>query len=167
MNGLERLINWLEGINEWCGRLVSWLSVFLVALICVDVLMRYFFDFTLIWVIELEIYFFALLFLLASGYALKHDKHVRVDVFYTKMTKKQKALVDFSGTLLFLIPWCVVIIWVSYNYAYMSFLIGEKSPQPGGLPALYLLKFSIVAAFFLLLIQGLSMIIRSVITLRS
>ena len=129
--------------------------------------MRYFFDFTLIWVIELEIYFFALLFLLASGYALKHDKHVRVDVFYSKMNKKQKALVDLSGTLLFLIPWCIIIIWVSYNYAYMSFLIGEKSPQPGGLPALYLLKFSIVLAFVLLLIQGLSVMVKSVITLRS
>jgi TRAP-type mannitol/chloroaromatic compound transport system permease small subunit len=164
MNGLERLAIWLEAINEWCGRLVSWLSVLLVALICVDVLMRYFFDFTLIWIIELEIYFFALLFLLASGYALKHDKHVRVDVFYSKMSKKQKATVDFIGTLLFLIPWCVVIIWVSYKYAYMSFLIGEKSPQPGGLPALYLLKFSIVAAFALLLVQGISVMVRSVIT---
>ena len=162
---MRRLLIILDKINEVTGSVVSWFSAILVFIICLDVTMRYLFDFTLIWIIELEIYFYALLFLLASGFALKHDRHVRVDVFYSRMSDKNKAWVDLIGTTIFLLPWCLIIIWVSANYSYFSFLILERSPQPGGLPALYLLKFSMTLGFILLALQGLSLWLRSFIKL--
>lgn len=163
---MNKIISSLETINQRAGKIIGWCSTLLVALICMDVAMRYLFDFTLIWVIELEIYLFALLFLISTGYALQKDKHVRVDVFYANKTDVQKAWIDMIGTLIFLIPWCAIIIWVSYNYAWMSFVIREKSAQPGGLPALYLLKASITLGFFLLMLQGLSIILKSIKTIR-
>jgi len=81
---------------------------------------------------ELEWHIFALIFLLAAGFTLKHDKHVRVDLFYEKMNKKDKAWINVLGILLFLIPWCVLIIKTSFHYAYSSFEMGETSPDPGG-----------------------------------
>ena len=155
----------LDKINEQVGQAVSWFTALLVGLICIDVLMRYLFNFSLIWMGELEIYFFALCFLLGSGYAFKHDKHVRVDLFYSKFSEKGKARVNLIGGLLFLVPWTIIIIIVASRYAFFSFKIGESSPQVGGLPALYILKFSIVAGFILLLLQGISSILQSILTL--
>ncbi|MDX1684338.1 MAG: TRAP transporter small permease subunit [Saprospiraceae bacterium] len=164
---MKKIISILDRLNKWSGKAVGWLSTALVVLICIDVAMRYLFDFTLIWIIELEIYLFALLFLLSAGYALQKEKHVRVDVFYASKSKRSQAWINLVGTLVFLIPWCMIIIWVSYNYAYMSFLISEKSAQPGGLPALYLLKFSITLGFVLLLLQGIGVILKSIQTIKS
>lgn len=164
---MNRIIHQIEAINEWVGKTVSWLTLFLVLLICVDVVMRYLFDFTKVWIIELEIYFFAIIFLLGSGYAFKHDKHVRVDVFYTKLSPKKKAVVDLLGGLFFLLPWTCIIVWVGYNYSYFSFMMNEGSAQPGGIPALYILKFMIVIGFVFLLLQAISSILKSIQILQS
>lgn len=155
----------LDAINERIGQAISWFTAFLVVLICIDVLMRYLFNFSLIWVGELEIYFFALCFLLGSGYAFKHDKHVRVDLFYSKFSEKGKARVNLIGGLLFLLPWTLIVIIVASRYAYFSFIIGESSPQVGGLPALYILKFSIVVGFILMFLQGISSVSKSLLIL--
>lgn len=164
---MNRIIHQIEAINEWVGKTVSWLTLFLVLLICVDVVMRYLFDFTKVWIIELEIYFFAIIFLLGSGYAFKHDKHVRVDVFYTKLSPKKKAVVDLLGGIFFLLPWTCIIVWVGYNYSYFSFMMNEGSAQPGGIPALYILKFMIVIGFVFLLLQAISSILKSIQILQS
>lgn len=160
------MISILDKINRWAGAIAGWSCFLLVLLICIDVLMRYLLGFTLIWIIEVEIYLFAAIFLLGSGYALQKDKHVRVDVFYSKWTDRQQAWVDLIGHFLLLLPWAIVIAWVGYNYGYMSFLIGEKSAQPGGLTALYVLKFFIFIGFFLLILQAISQIIKSIIAIQ-
>lgn len=160
-----QLTLFLDRLNERIGQAVSWFTAALVGLICIDVLMRYLFNFSLIWMGELEIYFFALCFLLGAAYAFKHDSHVRVDLFYSKFSEKGKARVNLIGGLLFLIPWTVIIIIVSSRYAYFSFKIGESSPQVGGLPALYILKFAIVVGFVLLLLQGISSVGKSILIL--
>ena len=140
---LQKTAYVFEQINEYIGRVVSYFTAALVLLICIDVFSRYFFKSTVIWIVELEIYFFALVFLLGAGYAFKYDKHVRVDVFYSKARPKTKAWINLIGGLFFLLPWCIVVLQVAYRYARNSFLINEGSPQPGGLPALYLLKSAI------------------------
>ena len=117
----------------------------------------------MIWLVELEIYFFALIFLLGAGYVFQHDKHVRVDVFYSEGKPKTKAWVNLIGGILFLLPWCVVVLQVAYRYAQNSFLINESSSQPGGLPALYLLKSAIFIGFTFLLLQAIASVIRSLI----
>jgi len=115
----------------------------------------------------LEWHIFALIFLFGAGYAFKHDKHVRVDLFYAKFSARDKALVNLVGTLLFLIPWCILIIMYSYQYALTSFNINESSPDPGGLPARYLIKFSITIGIVFLLLQAVAILFRSILTLRA
>ncbi len=164
---MNQIIRILEGVCAALGKAAGYLTAFLVLLIGVDVLTRYFFNFTYIWVIELEVYFFAFIFLLGGAYAFQKDTHVRVDVFYSKMSPRGQAWVNLIGGILFLLPWCVVVLYVSYNYALASFQIGERSPQPGGLPALYILKFSMVLAFALMFLQALASVLRSLQTLLS
>lgn len=128
----------------------------LVILICIDVLMRYYFSTTEKWVIELEWHIFSLIFLIGASYTFKEDKHVRVDVFYNNFSEKRKALVNLLGNIFFLIPWCIVVIYTSYQYAGVSFSYREISPDPGGLPARYIIKYAITLGFFLLLLQAIS-----------
>lgn len=158
-DGLRRLSSAIGRINEWVGRGISWFTTLLVVLVCFDVITRYLFNETDAWVMELEWHLFALIFLLGAGYTLKHDRHVRVDLFYARFSPKNKALVDLVGGLFFLIPWCLLILFFSFQYAMVSFKIGETSPDPGGLPARYLIKFSIAAGVFLLLIQAVATVI--------
>jgi len=162
---LKGLIKITSGINEWVGRGISWLTGFLVLLVCFDVTRRYFFQETAAWIMELEWHLFALIFLLGAGYALKHDRHVRVDLFYANFSAKDKAWVNFLGTLIFLIPWCVLIIYTSYYYALGSYQIGEGSPDPGGLPARYLIKFAITLGTTFLLLQAFSLAAQSLLVI--
>ena len=163
---MNKTITILESITETFGKFFSWATSLLVWLICIDVLMRYFFNFTLIWIVELETYFFALIFLMGGAYAFKHDKHVRVDVFYADYSPKKKAWVNLIGGLLFLLPWCTVAVIVIWRYFSFSWSWGEKSAQPGGLPAVYVLKFFLWLGFFLLLLQALASVLRSILVIR-
>lgn len=164
---MRKFIHILESINEFAGRLFSWSTLIMVILICIEVILRYVFNKSLIWMVELEIYLFAFSFLLAAGYAFKHDKHVRVDLFYSKFSKKKKAWVNLLGGILFLVPWCFISIIGCLKYANISWTIGEVSQQPGGLPAVYLLKFSLVLGFVLLLIQCIASILNSLLVIVS
>ena len=158
---MNRLITKLDDINEKAGRIFSWSASLLVWLICIDVIMRYVFNYTLIWILELESYLFACIFLLASGYAFKYDRHVRVDLFYANYSKKSKAWTNFLGGVFFLLPWTIVSCYVCFYYFLKSYNIGESSSQPGGLPALYVLKFILFLGFVLLFIQAVSSILKS------
>ncbi|MDX1666225.1 MAG: TRAP transporter small permease subunit [Saprospiraceae bacterium] len=163
---LDRISGRIDAINEWVGRTVSWLNTALVLLVCFDVITRYFFSETQAWIMELEWHFFALIFLLGAGYALKHDRHVRVDLFYANFSPRDKALVNFVGGLLFLIPWCGLLIYFSLSYANVSFAIGETSPDPGGLPARYVIKYAIALGMLLLFLQALAEVINAYLVLR-
>ena len=162
---MQKVVNLIDGLNDGLGRGVSYFNHLLVWLICIDVLMRYFFSASQIWIMELEIYFYAFLFLLGSGFAFRHDRHVRVDVFYARMSPRGKAIVDLLGGILFLLPWSLIVMWVSWDYAVMSFKIGEGSSQPGGLPAIWILKFCIFFGFLFLFLQGISSVLKAVLFL--
>jgi len=159
---VDRLSNILEQISTWVGERVKWLTTALVLLIFVDVILRYLFAVTSAWVIELEWHLFALIFILGAAYALQQDQHVRVDVFYTHFSPRKKAWVNLLGTLFFLIPWCLIIIYTSYKYAENSFAVREVSADPGGLPARYLIKFSVTLGFGLLLLQAIALSLKSI-----
>ncbi len=158
---MDNAIKVLESINEYAGRIFSWSCSLLVWLMCIDVILRYCFNFTLIWIIELETYFFAMSFLMASGYAFKHDKHVRVDLFYTTYSRKKKAWTNFLGGIFLLLPWSLISSYVCFCYFLKSFKIGESSPQPGGLPAIYILKFILFLGFLLLVLQAFASILKA------
>jgi len=164
---MDTLIQRLENVNEKAGKLFAWSTSLLVALICIDVIMRYLFNHTLIWVIELETYFFALSIMMASGYAFKHDRHVRVDLFYSEYSEKKKAWVNLIGGVFLLLPWTLISCYVCFYYFLKSYRIGESSPQPGGLPAIYILKFVLFAGFMLLLVQATASILKSIRVIKS
>jgi TRAP-type mannitol/chloroaromatic compound transport system permease small subunit len=153
-------INWL---NEKIGFGVSWLTGLLVIVVCYDVFGRYLLKTSTVAVQELEWHLFGVIFLLGAAYTLKHNGHVRVDVFYTRFSEKTKAIVDFVGSLVFLIPFALVVIWSSKNFVSNAIMFNETSPDPGGLPARYILKAMIPAGFFLLFLQGLALACQSLL----
>ncbi len=144
-------------LNEKVGSLVAWLTTGLMLLVGYDVFTRYLLKRSSVAVQELEWHLFAVIFLLGAGFTLKHNRHVRVDVFYARFTQKGRAWIDLLGSLLFLLPFAALIIWTSFTFVKNAFLIGETSPDPGGLPARFLIKAAIPVGFALLLLQALAM----------
>ncbi len=163
---LARAAAGLEALSEFSGRLVAWLVLLLVLLISYDVAMRYLFQGGSVALQELEWHLFALIFLLGAAYTLKHDGHVRVDVFYqNRLGARGRAWVDLLGTLFFLLPFCLLVILSSWPFVHDAWQFHEASPDPGGLPARWLLKAAIPLGFLLLLLQGLADAMRKLMTL--
>lgn len=165
MKVLRHYIKIVDGVNEKIGHSISWLTAIMVAVVCYDVFARYLLGKSHVALQELEWHLFAALFLIGAAYTLKHDKHVRVDIIYSKLSPKAKAWIDFTGYIIFLIPFTILIIWASRNYVNFSFAIKETSPDPGGLPARYILKACIPIGSFLLLLQALSLAFKSLFTI--
>ncbi len=159
---MRRISGYIDLLNEKVGRATAWLTSALVLVVCYDVFTRYFLRHTTVAVLELEWHLFSVIFLLGAAFTLKDNRHVRVDVFYVRFSPKLRALVDLIGTIVFTIPFSVVAIIASRNFVWNSWLVGEKSPDPGGLPGRYLLKAMIPLAFVLVLLQAISQIIKVV-----
>lgn len=156
----------ISRLNDRIGAATAWLTMVLVLLVVVDVISRRLFQDTQTWIMEMEWHLFALIFLLGAGFAFRHDKHVRVDLFYAKFSQKDKAWVNLIGGMFFLLPWCVALMIFSWEFAADAFRIQEASPDPGGLPARYLIKFSIVLGAFFLFLQGLASVAEAILHLR-
>jgi len=159
-------IRFIDKLNEKIGSMVSWLTTLLVLVVCYDVFTRYLLRKASIAVQELEWHLFAVIFLIGSSYTLRHDRHVRVDVLYGRLKETQRAWINLVGGVILLIPFCLLVIYTSSDFVINSFLMGETSPDPGGLPARYVLKACIPFGFTLLLLQGLSMIFKSLLILK-
>jgi len=168
VSGLVKVVESIDRMSEWSGRAIAWLVLGLVLLVCYDVTMRYLFQSGSIALQELEWHLFALIFLLGAAYTLKHDEHVRVDLIYShrRISRKQRALVNVLGGVLLLLPFCVLIIYTSWPFVANAFSIGEGSPDPGGLPYRFLIKAAIPLGFTMLLIQGVSEVVRNIIVLQ-
>jgi TRAP-type mannitol/chloroaromatic compound transport system permease small subunit len=163
---LKRIVSVLDSLAEYTGRVISWLVLVMVLATFLVVVMRYAFGFGRIWIQELSTWAHAFVFLLAAAYTLKHDEHVRVDLFYKQCSPRRRALIDLLGTLLLLVPVCLLVIWTSWDFTVNSWSIGESSGETGGLPALYLLKSAIPLTAGLLLVQAAALIARSILGLR-
>jgi len=139
----------------------------MVLIIVYDISMRYLFQIGSVALQELEWHLFALVFLFGAAYTLKHDGHVRVDIFYQSrwMNDRRRAYIDLFGTLFLLIPFCVLIIVSSGPFVGNAFAMGEGSPDPGGLPYRFLLKAAIPAGFVLLILQGVAQMLRAIVIL--
>lgn len=148
----------LEQFSEYTGKLVAWLVLILVLLVTYDVAMRYFFLSGSVALQEMEWHLFSLIFLIGSAYTLKHDDHVRLDLFYKSkfMNDERRAWINLIGSLVLLIPFCILIIATAWPFVVQSFVHLEGSPDPGGLSYRWLLKGSILLGFSLLLLQGLA-----------
>ena len=131
----------------------------------VSVVLRYFFQIGFVVLDESVIYMHSIVFMLGAAFTLKRGGHVRVDIFYNKLSATGKARVDLLGTVFLLLPVCIFIGLISLEYVSASWRILETSPQVNGIPALFLLKSLILLMSSLLVLQGLAELIRNTLTL--
>ncbi|WP_330203970.1 TRAP transporter small permease subunit [Cyanobacterium sp. Dongsha4] len=155
----------IDNISEWCGKISYGLVLVMIALGVWNVLGRYIGkilgeNLSSNSFIELQWYVFDIVFFLGAAYALKVDSHVRVDLFYKDFSPKLKALVNILGVVLFVFPFCGVVIYFSWQYVANSWQIWEISADEGGLPR-YPIKTMILVSPFLLILQGISEIIKN------
>ena len=169
MRTLLRIAHAIDALNEYTGKLVAWLTLFMVLLGVYNATTRKLsqtigVDLSSNTYIELQWYMFALVFMWGAGYTLKHNAHVRVDVIYARLSKRGKAWVDVLGTIFFLLPFTVIVLYTSVPIVYDSWRIHEVSPDPGGLPR-YPIKAALIVAFVLLFLQGISELIKKIAVL--
>jgi TRAP-type mannitol/chloroaromatic compound transport system permease small subunit len=161
MRVLEKICKGIDALNTWVGNFVAWSTAVVVVVVFVDVVMRYAFKTSFVFTQELEWHLFAFIFLMGAGYTLLKDGHVRVDIFYQRCSPKTQAWINLIGVIFFLIPGCYMIIATSIHFVYNAWVVMEGSPDPGGIPFRYLLKACIPAGFTLVLLQGISLGIKS------
>lgn len=159
---LESAARYLDVIVEHAGRLASWTGFALVCVMAFNVLLRYLFQTGSVAMQELEWHLMAPLSLLCIAYAIKHEGHVRVDILYGRFPPRVKQVLDVLACLA-AVAFSVIIIKLSIGYVMQSYNIGEKSPDPGGLPYRFILKSMIPLGFLLLLAQSLAATLRSLI----
>ena len=161
--------NRLDRCSAALGKTAAWLTLFMVVITFVVVVLRYVFDVGYIWVQESIIWMHAVVFMLGAAYTLQEEEHVRVDVFYRSMSARRRAWVDLLGVLLFLLPLCLFLAWNSVDFVLQSWRIGEGSREPGGLPFPFfpMLKTVILLMPVTVALQGLSLLLRSLRTLRT
>ena len=155
----------IDRLSEWAGRALAWLTLAMVIVTVVIVAGRYALDENSIALQESVVWLHGLVLMLGLGYTLKHDAHVRVDVFYRRLGERGRAVVDLAGTALLLLPLCAFIFWSSWGFVVDAWALGERSREAGGLPALYLLKTAIPIAAVLLALQGVRMAVVAVRTI--
>lgn len=161
MTNLTNLAEKLERISEMTGRGIAWLSIFMVIVAFTVVVARYVFNTGWIAVQELVTYLHSFIFMLGAAYTLKHEGHVRVDIFYRKMSFRRKAMVDMGGIVFLLLPVCLFILWSSWDYVGSSWKLLEGSQETDGLPLVFLLKTAIPLMCLLLILQGIAQFIRA------
>jgi TRAP-type mannitol/chloroaromatic compound transport system permease small subunit len=158
---LRELARKIDIFQEYFGRAVSWLMLAMVLVVFGDVISRYLFRRSSVFIQELEWWLFGIVYLLAAGYTMLYNEHVRVDIVYSKLSPRAQAWVDFVLLWVFFFPSCILIIYTSWPFVKNSFLVNEGSPDPGGIPARWLLKSVIIIGFANLVLQGISQAIKT------
>jgi TRAP-type mannitol/chloroaromatic compound transport system permease small subunit len=156
----------IDRLVEGVGNATSWIALAIVVLMATNVVLRYLFSIGSVWSQELEWHLLTPLIMFGISYALLHGEHVRVDVLYAGFSERSKARVDFVSALLS-ITICVIFIWLSFKYVQQSYVIDERSSDPGGLTHRWLLKALIPAGFALLLVQSAAVAARTFLRLRT
>jgi TRAP-type mannitol/chloroaromatic compound transport system permease small subunit len=165
MKPLKTLTRFIDGVNHVTGFAAALFIPALVLTTIMDVALRYLFHAGSVAFQELEWHLYAANFVMAAGWAMLKDGHVRVDILYSVLSPRKRAAVDFFGALLFCIPFCLMVIWSSWPFLMNAWVIREGSPDPGGLPARYILKAMIPLGFGLILVQSVSQVFKSLFAL--
>jgi TRAP-type mannitol/chloroaromatic compound transport system permease small subunit len=164
-NTSARIADQIDRITAAIGRIATWCSLYVVLAEFAVVVLRYALGFGSIRLQESVLYAHAGLFMLAAAWILQTNGHVRVDIFYARGTQRRRALIDFTGALVFLLPFAAVLFVSALPYVERSWHIFEGSPQPSGLPFVYLLKTVILAFAALIGLQGVAQAIRAALIL--
>ncbi len=155
----------IDQLSELTGRMLAWLSLLMMVVLCMVVVLRYGFEVGSIALQEAVTYLHASIFMLGAAYTLKHDGHVRVDIFYRNFSPRGKAWINSLGGIIFLLPLCAYIFFISWDFVLQSWAIREVSTEPGGIPAVFLLKTLIPIMAINLGLQALAEILRSAMVL--
>jgi len=151
----------IDSLSKYFGFLAAFFALAMSLLVAYDALMRYAFSEGSIALQELEWHMFDILFLFGLSYALKHDKHVRVDIFYEKYSKDTQALIRILSMTFLVIPFALLVIVYGYDMTLQSYLQHDTSPNPGGLSNRWIIKSMLVVGFVVLILQAISEIIKS------
>jgi TRAP-type mannitol/chloroaromatic compound transport system permease small subunit len=162
---LIKIADGIDAINDTIGRWVSWLTFFMAVVMFTTVILRYVFNMGWIWMQESVMFMHGFVFMLAGGYTLLAEEHVRIDIFYRPMNDRKKAIINIIGTVFLLFPTCYVIFKYGYPYVSDSWSVLEDSKEAGGLPGVFLLKSAIIAFPVLVGMQGFAKLIRAFKTL--
>ena len=165
MNVLRACVHYIDIFTDRCGRLLAWLVLAMALLTTIVVVLRYGFNTGSIMAQEAVTYMHGCLFMLGAAYALKSGAHVRVDIFYRNFSERGRAWVNSLGGIVFLMPLCAFIGVSSWSYVTESWAILETSPEPGGIPAVFLLKSLLPLMAVNLFLQGLAETLRSTLVL--
>src|SRR3989344_5521661 len=155
----------IDAVNERIGLAVRWLVLAATLISAANALARYGFNLSSNAWLEIQWYLFGAIFLLAAGYTLKHNGHVRIDVIYGRLSERTQAWIDLLGALLFLLPLCGLMVWLAWPGFVNSFQSGEMSPDAGGLIR-WPVRLLIPLGFALLALQGVAEIIKRIAYLR-
>ncbi|HVZ54209.1 MAG TPA: TRAP transporter small permease subunit [Pseudolabrys sp.] len=165
MHVLTNFADRVDRLNTAIGRAVSWLILAVVLLQFALVVARYMFALGSIWLSETVIYLDATLFMLAAAWTLRLGGHVRVDIFYADASPRTRAIVDLFGSVFLLLPFMLVLVWLSVPYAGRSWAILERSQEASGLPLVFVLKTVIPVFAVLMALQGVAQAARAAIVL--
>ncbi len=161
MTTIETIERGIDRLSARVGRLSAILLLLLLLNVFHDVIMRYLFNDVSIGMQELEWHLYASLFLLGISYTLSQDGHVRVDLIYDRLSPRRQAMVDIGGTLLFLLPFSLLIVWYGVGFVAESYQLGEGSGDPGGLPYRWIIKSMIPLSFLLVIIGSIGFVLRA------
>jgi TRAP-type mannitol/chloroaromatic compound transport system permease small subunit len=166
MAALARACRWIDRLNETVGRAAAWLLLVMIAVVFLVVLLRYGLGWGRIWLQEAYLWLHAAAFLLGAAYTLRHDGHVRIDVFYARAGARARAWIDLAGGAVLLLPFLGCVLISSLPYVETSWSQLERSREPGGLPGVFLLKTLIPLMALLMLLQGLALMGKAWLGLR-
>ena len=165
MTLLLKLSQWIDGLTERIGRLTYWLILVAVLVSAGNAVIRYAFNISSNAWLELQWYLFSAVFLFCAGYALLHNQHVRIDVISGRMSKRVQIGIDILGTVFFLLPMAITIMWLSWPVFVDAYQHNEVSTNVGGL-LIWPARLMVPVGFFLLVLQGLSELIKRIAFLR-
>jgi TRAP-type mannitol/chloroaromatic compound transport system permease small subunit len=165
MKGLIKLSGLIDALNERVGRLSYWLILVMVLVSAGNASVRYAFNRSSNAWLEIQWYLFSAVFLFCAGYTLLHNQHVRIDVISSRMSRRTRAWIDVLGTLFFLLPMAIAIMWMSWPVFVQAYEGNEVSTNAGGL-IVWPARLMLPIGFFLLILQGFSELIKRVGFLR-
>ncbi len=161
MNTLLALARLIDALTERVGRLVIWLVLVATLISAGNALTRYLLGESSNAWLEIQWYLFGAMFLLAAGYTLKHNGHVRIDIFYNRLGSRGQAWIDLAGGLLFLLPMALLLMWLSWPMFFEAWAMQEHSPDAGGLVR-WPVKLLLPLGFGLLALQGVAEAIKRI-----
>jgi len=160
---MQILNSFFEKLNIIIGKVLALLMVLLIINVFYDVISRYFFNGGSIAMQEMEWHIFGVIILFGMSYALREESHVRVDFLYNKFSPKTQALINILGTVFFIIPLSILIIYGSYDFVMDSYITNEISEDPGGLTHRWIIKAMIPLSFVYLIITSIGYVIKNII----